>query len=1560
MNSDQHSDKYLSDPVFQSVLVSCLEKLERGESLDHDELHEAHPNLADALDEFLANQEMLRRVASQVRDSFVDHPSGKDSLSPVEETIDSNPRRNGFSSGEQIRYVGQYEIVEEIARGGMGVVFKARQQKLKRIVALKMILAGQLADEADVERFQREAQAAGQLRHPHIVAIHEIGEHDGHHYFTMDYIDGHSLADRLRDKSISPQEAAVLLKTLAETIHFAHQKGTLHRDLKPANILIDSSGTPHVTDFGLAKAVIANEDASRAELTASGQILGTPSHMSPEQASGKHKEIGPAADIYSLGSVLFACLTGRAPFVADTPVDTLLQVIRDEPLSPRLLNSNVPRDLNTICLKCLGKSPKERYATAADLAADLERFLAGDPIQARLVGPLARGGKWAWKQRKALFIAAAAMVVGTLLTYGGWSGWSAYQQWRSGELVLTTTRSQVVAELTNEAGELAIPRFAVPTPTPVSVPAGEYRMRLSAPGRWSEEYQLTVHRGQREEYVVGTEQQTWPPIRVEAEEYITTCRLDGQDDILLLHANGIRRLDGRTQELIWKTNLEKGDYAELDEIQYFSWRSAMDLGRNLGGISVVQPPRPIASSADLNGDGLDDLIIVAADSGVALALSGASGELLWTWAAQLRELPEGEYRKTPIRRLDGMPAVTDIDDDGVPDLVFWYAMESRWNYVEAVSGASGDRLWGRPLFHKWEHGKVTETIGGSLVVCNWREDPFKAECIGLARASGETRWQWSSGIRLLRAPEFVDVDGDGATEAIFVEGDQMRVRDLDGQRRCSIPLRGPWTENRGHSESSELHDGGAIYEYGKRLRAWNNSAARLRAIVDDIDGDGQAEILLPGPRLVSATDGKVLWDQGEDLKSEQLLFQRYLVGPDVDGDGVQDIATARLEYPSHLVGAKLTVAALSGAKGNVIWSRNRNLHEVLPAQRDLTALGAALWGPSAPDGLPLFLIPCRIQPQGATHHSITAYGFSLSSGELIHKIENIADPRTADVNGDGLTDLCWFTPHPANGRYLPSGTLHAISGQSPVVWQRPEILKPVGDLNNDGSTDLASFYRHRNGRGPYLGPVTAICGSTGRKLWRSKRNWNELLPGQTAASHTPDDAGTAETDVVLGRGLHGKKLHLFALSKSDGRELWMASNLGAKLSAAEVQIDTVRYTDMNRDGQTEAIIGFLSGKRDIGIAVLDTTNGTPLWFEVRTTPGSEVRSSAAQVVGVAALDEDDVDDVLLLHFQEGLRHFRACSGADGRLLWERTFPGRGVREHFTKMHPIADVDGDGDLEVLVIDDQVLALNGETGEPQWSWIWPDREQSKRGESRAGEEFLPRYDVSGVATLADLNGDDTLSVCFIAHNHLIALDGSGQPRQRTKLVGHSPKDELSPGYVWAMDADGDDAEELIFVRAIPPKGNDRHWESDEQIFCYSNDGMDLIWKWAMPAGFGQIMKTLPATDTRPATVVVLSGESVFGISGVTGKPVWRCDGERWWGSAAGRPERYRYFRFGPRLLDTRNKPHPTVMFRQYQPDGKYVGNACRLALPTNQRGRINATSEVERVRDDPNAKEGPTNE
>ncbi len=317
---------------------------------------------------------------------------------------------SGFPGvGTKIRYIGDYELLHEIARGGMGVVYKARQVRLNRIVALKMILSGQFASSVEVRRFYTEAEAAAQLDHSGIVPVFEVGQHNKHHYYSMGFVDGESLAKRIAVGPLAPRVAAEILLRVAEAIEYAHRRGVIHRDLKPANVLLDKAGQPKVTDFGLAKRI-----QGTSHLTASGQILGTPSYMPPEQVAGRADQVNETADIYSLGAMLYSMLTGRPPFHADNPLDTMMQVIERDPVSPRALNPAVPLDLETICLKCLEKDRRQRYGSAGDLAQELRRYLEGKPILARPVGRFDRA--WRWCRRNplvaSLLVAVALSLVG--------------------------------------------------------------------------------------------------------------------------------------------------------------------------------------------------------------------------------------------------------------------------------------------------------------------------------------------------------------------------------------------------------------------------------------------------------------------------------------------------------------------------------------------------------------------------------------------------------------------------------------------------------------------------------------------------------------------------------------------------------------------------------------------------------------------------------------------------------------------------------------------------------------------------------------------------------------------------------------------------------------------------------------------------------------------------------------------------------------------------------------------------------------------------------------------
>jgi WD40 repeat protein len=315
-----------------------------------------------------------------------------------------------------------YEILAEVGRGGMGVVYKARQLTLRRIVALKMILAGAHASADELARFRAEAETIARLQHPHIVQVYEVGEEKGCPYLALEYVEGGSLQEKFSDMPMAAREAAQLVETLARAIHEAHKRGVVHRDLKPANVLLTADGTPKVTDFGLAKRL----DVTALQ-TQTGAILGTPSFMAPEQAEGK--VVGPAADIHALGATLYHLLTGYPPFLAETPLDTLLRVRLDEPVPPWVLRPRLSRDLSTICLKCLRKDPGQRYASALALAEDLRRFLAGEPIQARPTSLWEQGGKWV-RRRPAL--AAAYGLLALALVLGGLGG-GATLLWRSAE-----------------------------------------------------------------------------------------------------------------------------------------------------------------------------------------------------------------------------------------------------------------------------------------------------------------------------------------------------------------------------------------------------------------------------------------------------------------------------------------------------------------------------------------------------------------------------------------------------------------------------------------------------------------------------------------------------------------------------------------------------------------------------------------------------------------------------------------------------------------------------------------------------------------------------------------------------------------------------------------------------------------------------------------------------------------------------------------------------------------------------------------------------------------------
>jgi serine/threonine-protein kinase len=410
----RHRENAGREQRLDEVIAQYLEAVDAGGCADPEEWLGRFPDLAPALAHFFAEEGRVHGLLAPLNQTPGLADRSTPAPGPDHAAVEDQPLES------PLPHLGDYELLEEVARGGMGVVYRARQKSLNRVVALKRILAGRLAFAEEVRRFRYEAELAANLDHPHIVPIYEVDEHDGLPYFTMKFVEGGSLAQHVRRFGGDARAAARLVAQVARAVHHAHQRGLLHRDLKPANVLLDTDNQPHLTDFGLARRL-----GGGAGLTGSGAAVGTPSYMAPEQATGQ--AVTTAADVYSLGAILYELLAGTPPFRADHPLETLRQAQEQAPIRPRSVNPKVPRDLETVCLKCLEKDPARRYAGADDLADDLERFLRGEPIRGRRVG--LAGQLWRWCRRRPLPACLAASLALSVVVGLGLVTW----QWRRAE-----------------------------------------------------------------------------------------------------------------------------------------------------------------------------------------------------------------------------------------------------------------------------------------------------------------------------------------------------------------------------------------------------------------------------------------------------------------------------------------------------------------------------------------------------------------------------------------------------------------------------------------------------------------------------------------------------------------------------------------------------------------------------------------------------------------------------------------------------------------------------------------------------------------------------------------------------------------------------------------------------------------------------------------------------------------------------------------------------------------------------------------------------------------------
>ncbi len=1338
-----------------------------------------------------------------------------------------------------VRYFGDYELLEEVARGGMGVVFKARQLSLDRIVALKMILAGQLADQAEVQRFYTEARTAANLQHPNIVAIHEVGQYEAQHYFSMDFVEGRSLAEMVRENPLPPSQAARYVRIIAEAIHYAHQQGTLHRDLKPANVLVDPFDQPRVTDFGLAKCL-----GPSARLTASGAVVGTPAYMPPEQAAGKGDELGPPSDVYSLGTILYELVTGRPPFQAATPLDTLRQVLDAEPAPPRLLNRSVRRDLETIILKCLAKEPKRRYATAQDLADDLAAFLEGRPIKARRPSIAERLVRWMGKQRRSVLLSGATAAVSVLLILGAVLGWQWYTAWRQGQFVLTSDGPALDAEVLDARDEPIMPAFTVPTRQPVSLPAGTHRVRISGPRRLSETYSLLVERGLERSFEIGpSDRESWEPLDVT--KGFEIVNLDGRSDVILVNEKGLQRIHGGTGKPIWERNVDIKVRPAQDGWIDYDWKrlSQMEWVLKMGIQPWLVRPAP-----ELDRDGTRYLVWAgrarAGMDGVPwlLAVSAPDGKVKWCFRSQASQ---GGAAVCP-------PIAADVDGDGKPDLVAVFARS--WDnpphqeWAEAVSGKTGESIWRhtfgqQPWNDQQRYAATVTKVGDKRVVVI----VAGRRLVGLDVHTGKEVWPVRDlGFEPTGTPVFVDLLGQGEVAVLLVEGNRLTaLSPASGQTLWQKTLQ---TGREG---------------IDRRDPPW--------PVVADLDGDGKPEIIVPynadksdvnsqrqflGIDVLDGATGKTLWKRRliRALYDGLLAPQHILAGPDLDGDGRRDLFTAGVIFPpqsahSYYGGVpSLVVEASSGVDGRTRWRSLQpitNFHESARVGSLRLGLPGADGHPQLVVTLQSYYVPNTVSRQSQIPKTFgQTLVFSSTSGKVEHSWPGLAALDTTDFNGDGIPDLFSLEPTAPwlELRFDQANRpikLHALRSSPPELWRRLGSWQP--SIGRSKSFEMLPY--RVSGQSGKLSP---------ERSWVKAMDSNPFYATDSTAYVAPPQAdldGDGVPDVLLfspaapvrggwtTAGLAKQGISEFALraySGKDGGQLWKADPRELVPQLGEFKFDNnwtirncsllkcrdlrsphaPREADPGAENRPEVLFAYAvdytrhtatsagGGPTESWLALLSGRDGKVLWkerlgkfqeavkdFDTPRQPAP--KGVAFQQPAFADLNGDGVLDVL---------------------VWTRT-------EKVQPMSPpgAADMKGQSEMKHRIEGDKGKATEGKgTGKEQASDP-PFRCELRALDGREGQLLWsqPLPPATAYARIFCVNkpGAQGLVDVFVAawgsKIEVSAWDGkSGQPKWKWNSSPHAPRAEAredAPIYAFhpvLVDLDGDGQRSVCLLTVRGP--------------------------------------------------------------------------------------------------------------------------------------------------------------
>lgn len=986
-----------------------------------------------------------------------------------------------------------YELIEEIARGGMGIVYRARHLKLDRVVALKTILAGYLASPESVKRFQAEARAAANLSHPNIVPVYEIGEFDGNHYFTMALIEGGSLQVRLNNGPLKPVEAAELLERVARAVHYAHEQGVIHRDLKPQNILLDKDGSPRITDFGLAKRL--HDDH---QLTATGDVLGTPNYMSPEQITGGSQPVGPHCDVYSLGAVLYCALTGRAPFVGTSLAEIFQQVLHESAVAPRVLSPKIPRDLETICLKCLEKDPSRRYASAQEVASDLQRFSSGQPILARRAGIVEQ--VWKWSKRRRVVLAAAGiplvcllLVVVLLVNYV-----AVRRRFLESQRYQLTIVADVpgFAEIYDHNDKVVVPYFLLPKLEPIALEPGDYRLSTWATGRQRESLRFfAVPHGENKLTVDFHRMVDWQPIASPTIPAVAQYYFPQRNARFPVESYGYSLL-GIPQPV------GKHDLLRIRHPHNFSSTKPEDAqmaridgttGRTLWSIDTHDDYYPVSEPGDANGDGMQDLVLSNTVHQLAI-IDLADGKLTVVHEtsfdrSSFNRKPTYQGEEIPPLRQRPPALVAGGNDGGAKKVILQTPPMARagepLGNITAVSLADGATLWSRD-FEPGNNAKFGTHPACSVLVCAELDKVYAINC-----QTGNQAWKATLSSEAVCAPLLCDIEGDGSFEVLIVTDIEIYAFKLDdGDSIWQLdPKYGiylgiadqlsadgaffVWSENKPNSW-------GVLIDAKTGRARWSNLLEGVGGAMPlvDVNSDGQIDWLVQmrvrrdtgwatdwSLALMSGADGEILWQIDNKELSPAIGNEARLapyIHPVVWSDG-QKYPTLALSYAGDLKG----LALVGSRDGKIIDFRSGRFAGLQAIDLD-------------GDGTTEL---CGVHQELEANESVT-FSWPTQIETWSRHYSNDAEV-VGDVNGDGINDLA-----------VGGACLELYSGfDGKLIWAKPEIL-PVSiarvkncDMNHDGAADVVLLRQigdHKREFPSYrIHELTALSGANGDVLWSS-------------------------------------------------------------------------------------------------------------------------------------------------------------------------------------------------------------------------------------------------------------------------------------------------------------------------------------------------------------------------------------------------------------------------------------------------------------------------------------------